>query len=50
MMPAAENFAGNRENWGASATDGWATSGTGAADANDWSATGAATAPAANNW
>lgn len=31
MMPSAETFAGNQENWGASATDDWTAGG---ADAN----------------
>jgi small subunit ribosomal protein SAe len=40
MMPAAENFAGNQDNWGASAADSWAapTAGTGAAETSDWTA------------
>ncbi|CAF2391660.1 unnamed protein product [Rotaria sp. Silwood2] len=42
MMPAAESFAGNQENWGASATDSWAGTGTGAADTNEGNASNAA--------
>jgi len=38
IMPSSENFAGNQDNWGASAADGWvggntATSG---AETNEW--------------
>ena len=41
IMPASENFAGNQDNWGASATDGWgaaATAGTGGTETNEWNA------------
>jgi len=40
IMPSSENFAGNQDNWGASAADGWggATAATGGADTNEWSA------------
>jgi small subunit ribosomal protein SAe len=39
MMPASESFAGNQENWGASAADGWGVAGaatTSATETNDW--------------
>ncbi|CAF3193206.1 unnamed protein product [Rotaria socialis] len=39
MMPSAENFAGNQDNWGASAADNWTGATTGGAAAvatNDW--------------
>lgn len=38
MMPASENFAGNRDNWGASA-DNWATAATGATETSEWNPT-----------
>lgn len=46
IMPASESFAGNRENWGASAADGWAA-GTGT---NDWNATNPGTSGVTGNW
>ncbi|UJR10372.1 hypothetical protein I4U23_014577 [Adineta vaga] len=50
MMPSAESFAGNQENWGASAAEGWATgnAGTGA-ETNEWNAPAAATT-ATTSW
>lgn len=47
MMPAAETFAGNQDNWGASANDNWGVTGaaTGTAETNEWTAATAA-APA----
>jgi len=44
-MPASESFAGNQDNWGASATDNWsaANAGTGGAETSDWNAPAAAT-------
>ena len=41
IMPASESFAGNQENWGASATEHWGTSttGTGAVETNEWNPT-----------
>ena len=44
-MPASENFAGNQDNWGASATDNWGGANAGApggAETNDWNAPAAA--------
>jgi hypothetical protein len=47
IMPSAENFAGNQDNWGASATDGWGAANagttTGGAETSDWNAATAAT-------
>ncbi len=50
-MPSAENFAGNRDNWGASATENWGTAGA-TGESNEWNATsaGTATTGVANNW
>ncbi len=51
-MPASESFAGNQDNWGASATDGWgpgAAATTGATETNEWHAP-AATNTAAGTW
>lgn len=42
MMPASETFAGNQDNWGASATDGWMATG-GATETNEWTASTTAT-------
>ena len=50
IMPASENFAGNRDNWGASATDNWGGAGTGAADTNEWSAPSAPNTAVPSNW
>lgn len=54
MMPASEKFAGNQDNWGASATDGWSTgnTGTGGADTSDWNppATAAAGHTGTSGW
>jgi len=55
IMPASENFAGNRDNWGASATDSWGgagtgSAGTGAVETNEWNAPSTATTGTANNW
>jgi hypothetical protein len=58
MMPASESFAGNQDNWGASATEGWgvtsagagAGAGTGTADINDWTAPAAGTTGTSTNW
>ena len=51
-MPSSEAFAGNQDNWGASATDGWGTAnaGTGAGETNEWTATPAASVPATSGW
>jgi hypothetical protein len=50
-MPASESFAGNQDNWGASATDGWgAAAGTGAAETNEWNAPTAANTGVSSNW
>jgi hypothetical protein len=45
IMPASESFAGNQDNWGASATDNWsgANAGTGGAETSDWNAPAAPT-------
>lgn len=50
MMPASENFAGNRDNWGASA-DNWAT-GTAATagESNEWSAPAAPNTTGGSAW
>jgi len=51
IMPASESFAGNQDNWGASATEGWGTTtGTGAADTNEWTAPTAATTGVSSHW
>jgi len=52
IMPSSESFAGNRDNWGASATEGWGAAGTtAAADTNDWNTTtSAANTGVTNNW
>ncbi|CAF0833724.1 unnamed protein product [Adineta steineri] len=53
IMPSSENFAGNRDNWGASAADGWGAvgAGTGAAETNEWNApAAAATTGVSTNW
>lgn len=47
MMPAAETFAGNQENWGASATDNWAATG---GEATEWSATNPGTTGVTGAW
>lgn len=51
IMPAAENFAGNQENWGASAADGWGVQGSGG-DSNNWNTSSAAgtTGGVSTNW
>ena len=47
MMPASESFAGNQENWGASATEGW----TGAAgEATEWTAPAAPATATPSGW
>ena len=46
IMPASENFAGNQDNWGASAEN-WA--GTATVETNEWSATSAVN-PASSAW
>jgi len=52
MMPSSEGFAGNNENWGASATDSWGGAGTGTGVASEWNTTGttAAVPPVPTNW
>jgi len=52
IMPASESFAGNQDNWGASATDSWgaANAGTGGADTSDWNAPTAATTGTSTGW
>jgi len=54
IMPSSEGFAGNNENWGASATDNWGTTtGTPAATADtaDWTAaTGTTTTGGTSSW
>ncbi|CAF1004173.1 unnamed protein product [Rotaria sordida] len=50
MMPAAETFAGNRDGWGASATEGWTAAGTGGADTNEWNASNVANTGVSSNW
>jgi small subunit ribosomal protein SAe len=51
IMPSAENFAGNRDNWGASATENWSAAGTVAGESNEWNAsTAAANTGVSNNW
>jgi len=52
IMPASESFAGNQDNWGASAADGWggAGAGTAGADTNEWNATNAANTGVSGNW
>jgi small subunit ribosomal protein SAe len=50
IMPASESFAGNQDNWGASA-DNWGGAGTAAAaDTNEWSAANAANTGVSSNW
>jgi hypothetical protein len=51
-MPASENFAGNQDNWGASATDGWGTANAGAtgANTNEWNAPSAPTTGVTGSW
>ncbi len=52
-MPASENFAGNQDNWGASATDGWgaaATAETGGTNTNEWNAPSAPTTGVTSHW
>jgi hypothetical protein len=50
-MPASESFAGNQDNWGASATENWTAAGTGAAaNTNEWNVTNAANTGVSNNW
>jgi hypothetical protein len=52
IMPASENFAGNQDNWGASATDGWGTANAGAtgANTNEWNAPSAPTTGVTGSW
>ncbi|CAF1389544.1 unnamed protein product [Rotaria magnacalcarata] len=53
MMPSAENFAGNQDNWGASAADNWTGATTGATAAvatNDWTTGTAAVTAGSNAW
>ncbi len=51
IMPASENFAGNRDNWGASATDSWGVAGTAAAaETNEWNAPSATNTGVSTNW
>jgi small subunit ribosomal protein SAe len=50
IMPASESFAGNQDNWGASATDGWGATTTGAAETNQWNAANAANTVTSTNW
>jgi small subunit ribosomal protein SAe len=53
IMPASESFAGNQDNWGASATDGWgvtAAAGANAPDTNDWTAPTAVNTTATPGW
>jgi len=53
IMPASESFAGNQDNWGASATDGWgganAAAG-GGAETNEWTAPPAANTATTSAW
>lgn len=55
-MPSAENFAGNQDNWGASANDNWGVTATGAAGTgapatNEWNASSnAANTGVSTNW
>lgn len=49
MMPASENFAGNRANWGASAADGW-TGAAAATESNEWAATNPGTTGVNTAW
>ena len=48
-MPAAENFAGNRDNWGASA-EGWGATATAPGESNEWAAPAAPTTGVSTNW
>jgi predicted oxidoreductase (fatty acid repression mutant protein) len=50
IMPSADSFAGNQENWGASAVDGWATNTSGAANTNEWTALDAASTGVTTSW
>ncbi len=58
IMPSSENFAGNQDNWGASAADNWgvagagtsAGAGTGGAETNDWNASNAANTGVTSHW
>jgi small subunit ribosomal protein SAe len=50
IMPSAANFAGNRDNWGASATENWTAAGTGAGESNEWNAPSAGNTGVSTNW
>lgn len=60
IMPASESFAGNQDNWGASATEGWGVgaggagtgtgAGTGATETNEWNASNAANTGVSSHW
>ena len=52
IMPSSENFAGNQDNWGASATDGWVNgaAATGATETNEWTAATATTTGVTSGW
>ncbi|CAF1332484.1 unnamed protein product [Adineta steineri] len=54
IMPSSENFAGNQDNWGASAADGWGTAnagaGTAAAETSDWAAPAAVNTGTTSGW
>ena len=39
IMPSSESFAGNRDNWGASAEN-WSATGTAAGESTEWHAPG----------
>ena len=49
MMPASETFAGNQDNWGASA-EGWGAPAAGTTNTNEWSAAAPATTGTVTNW
>ena len=49
MMPSSETFAGNQDNWGASATDGW-ISGAAATETNEWTAAPAPNPTVTSGW
>jgi len=49
-MPSSENFAGNRDNWGASAADNWGVAGTAAPETNEWNAQSATNTGVSTNW
>ena len=47
MMPASETFAGNQDNWGASAADGWIA---GTTETSEWNAPNAVNTGTTSHW